>query len=133
MTFSEIWQKCFRKTFITTGRASKREFWMFFSILIAFVILYAALILCITPDYIRPSDYLPAKAISTLCQLILTPYSLALYAVTIRRLQDSNHSGWNLLWLFLPFLGWLYLLVLLCRQGCKGPNAYGDEVSDFNS
>ncbi len=38
-------------------------------------------------------------------------------AVTVRRLHDVGKSGWwCLLWVFpIPFLGWLYLIPLLCK------------------
>ena len=34
-------------------------------------------------------------------------------AVTVRRLHDTNRSGWNLLLLFIPIVGFIVLLVFL--------------------
>lgn len=127
MTFTENWKNCFKKAFITTGRAPRSEFWMFVLPLVAFIIIYTAVILWITPDYIRPAEYLPARIINILSQLILMPYSMVLYAVTIRRLQDSNHSGWAILWTLLPIIGWIYFFYLMCAKGSNGPNRYGAE------
>lgn len=47
-------------------------------------------------------------------------------AVGARRLHDINRSGWNLLWLFLPLLGAIYLIYLLVQPSDVGPNQYGE-------
>ena len=36
-------------------------------------------------------------------------------AISIRRLRDINKSGWNLLWYFIPLIGWIILLVYFCE------------------
>ncbi len=35
-------------------------------------------------------------------------------AISIRRLHDSDHSGWNYLWIFLPYIGILYFTYICC-------------------
>jgi hypothetical protein len=56
--------------------------------------------------------------------------SLALFipgiAVTVRRLHDTNKSGWFILVFFIPFIGWIYLLYLLV-EGDKASNQYGPD------
>jgi uncharacterized membrane protein YhaH (DUF805 family) len=47
-------------------------------------------------------------------------------AVTVRRLHDTGHSGWWLLWGFVPF-GCLVVLVLTLLNGHRGPNQYGPD------
>lgn len=48
-------------------------------------------------------------------------------SVTIRRLHDSGHSGWNILFYFLFFIGWAYLIYLLCLPSVKDSlNQYWD-------
>jgi len=49
-------------------------------------------------------------------------------AVSVRRLHDVNKTGWNYLWMFIPVLGWLYLLILFVQAGTPGPNQYGDHA-----
>ena len=48
-------------------------------------------------------------------------------AVAVRRLHDTNRSGWWLLLCFVPFVGAIVLLVWMCSEGTKGANKYGDE------
>lgn len=44
--------------------------------------------------------------------IVISPYVSA----TIRRLHDSNHSGWNTLFALTPFGLWLLVLLLLPSQ-----------------
>ena len=37
-------------------------------------------------------------------------------AIVNRRLHDTGRSGWNLLWLLLPIIGWIILLVYLIGE-----------------
>ena len=56
-------------------------------------------------------------------------YSLAVAApstaVVIRRLHDTNRSGWWLLLVVIPFLGPIALLILLLLAGDPSENGYG--------
>jgi len=45
-------------------------------------------------------------------------------AAAVRRLHDSNKSGWWLLIQLVPF-GGIVLLVFLLIEGDRGPNQYG--------
>lgn len=45
--------------------------------------------------------------------------------VVVRRLHDSNHSGWVYLWVFLPIIGPIYVLVLMFKAGDKVANRFG--------
>jgi uncharacterized membrane protein YhaH (DUF805 family) len=55
------------------------------------------------------------------CTLVfLMPY----VAVAVRRLHDTNRSGWWLLLVFVP-LGNIVLLIWFCAPGTSGPNRFG--------
>lgn len=48
-------------------------------------------------------------------------------AVTIRRLHDTDRSGW---WIFIslvPLIGFIVLLVFWCSEGTRGPNRFGPD------
>ena len=55
--------------------------------------------------------------------------SLALFipglAVGVRRLHDIGKSGWNLLLIFIPLVGFIILLVWFCKDSEPGSNQYG--------
>ena len=46
-------------------------------------------------------------------------------AALVRRLHDIGTSGANVLWIFLPLFGFIYLLVLVSRKSQEGDNEYG--------
>ena len=64
-------------------------------------------------------------------------------AVTARRLQDVGKSSWFFLITFIPLVGSIWLLVLLCTDSVVGDNKYGpnpkgpgsvdeiDEIGDY--
>ena len=43
----------------------------------------------------------------------------------MRRLHDTNRNGWWLLISFIPLIGQIFLLVLLCLKGDEGENQFG--------
>lgn len=47
-------------------------------------------------------------------------------SVAVRRLHDSEKSGWFLLLAFVPF-GSLVLLIFYCLDGTPGPNRFGPD------
>ena len=94
------------------GRAGRAEFWWF--VLANFVVYVALLILA---------------QISGIFMVLYFLYALALIvpniAVAIRRLHDTDKSGWLLLLVLVPLIGGIILLVLCAMEGTKGPNQYG--------
>ena len=56
-------------------------------------------------------------------------YSLAVLipslAVTWRRLHDIGKGGGWYFFILVPLVGWIFLLVWLCRDSQPGQNAYG--------
>lgn len=101
-----------------SGRARRREFWMFslFNI--------AASLLLIVADIA-----LGTFSRSAGTGLFNGLYSLAVLipslAVTVRRLHDTGRSGWWLLIGFIPFIGGIIVLVFLVGDSESGDNAYG--------
>jgi uncharacterized membrane protein YhaH (DUF805 family) len=51
-------------------------------------------------------------------------------AVFVRRLHDTERSGWWTLLVFIPFFGWLVLLVFACLDGTRGINRFGPDPKD---
>ncbi|TVQ29857.1 MAG: DUF805 domain-containing protein [Wenzhouxiangella sp.] len=95
-----------------SGRASRPEFWMFF--LFHFIILIVLMILSQ-----RMSFFAIIYLIYALGTLI--PY----IAVCIRRLHDTDKSGWFLLIGLIPLVGGIILLVLLALPGTSDSNRFG--------
>ena len=101
-----------KKYAVFSGRASRKEFWMFYLFNIIFAIVAGIL------DYILGTR-----------GLFSSLYNLAVFipelAVTVRRLHDVGKSGWMLLILLIPIIGVIWLLVLLVTDSNPGENKYG--------
>ena len=48
-------------------------------------------------------------------------FALFIFIVGIRRLHDTNRSGWWLLVGLVPFVGWLILLIFMTQPGRTAP------------
>jgi uncharacterized membrane protein YhaH (DUF805 family) len=46
-------------------------------------------------------------------------------SVGVRRLHDTDRSGWWLLLVIIPIIGWIVLIVFLATSGTPGPNRFG--------
>lgn len=103
------------------GRARRREYWMYFlGYMIIFILIYVLMIILAAIE--------PALAI--IGSILLLIFSLGLLlptlAVGVRRLHDTNKSGWFMLLGLVPLAN-LYLLYLFITEGDKGPNQYGED------
>ena len=95
------------------GRASRKEFWMFF----LFNLVFALALLVIE----KMAGIRPIAANSSYGILVLA-YQLAVWvpsmAVGVRRMHDTDHAGH---WLVIPIAN----IVLLLTAGTAGENGYG--------
>ena len=93
------------------GRARRKEYWMFvlFNVIISIVLN----VLAIALHFLSVVGMLYALA-------VLIPG----IAVGIRRLHDTNRSGWWLLLAIVPLAN-LALLVFMCLDGTPGDNQFG--------
>jgi uncharacterized membrane protein YhaH (DUF805 family) len=46
-------------------------------------------------------------------------------AMGVRRLHDTDRSGWWWLLSFIPLIGIIVLIVFWCSEGTRGPNRFG--------
>ena len=101
-----------------SGRARRKEYWMF-----ALVNAIIAIIVMVIDNLLGMADetigYGPLYGLYTLAMFIPG------LAVAVRRLHDIGKSGWMLLIAFLPFIGAIWLIVLLVKDSNSGENKYG--------
>lgn len=103
----------FERYAVFEGRAGRAEYWWFFlaNFLIGLVIQILA-------------------GVSDALVILSVIYSLALLipglAVAVRRLHDTNKSGWWLLIALVPLVGIIVLIVFLATDGDPGANQYGN-------
>lgn len=103
-----------------TGRARRKEYWMFilFHLLIIAALGFSNAFVAETIGVQVGAILLAIYAIGTI---------LPTLAVTVRRLHDTNRSGWWILIRFIPLVGDIILLIFLIFEGDAGDNAYGPD------
>lgn len=111
MTFSESVSTCLKKYFVFSGRASRSEYWWFQ--------------LIVSPSYFI-STFLENEISYFFLGITLFTLIPAI-SVGVRRLHDTNRSGFFLLISFIPFIGGIVLLFLLIPEGTKGKNRFGPD------
>ena len=104
-----------------SGRSRRKEYWMFFlfNMIVAVVLNVVEGILGLTG--MVGGVYGPLTTIYMLATLIPG------IAVGIRRLHDTDRSGWWLLIALVPLIGAIVLLVFFVSDGTNGPNKFGPD------
>lgn len=102
------------------GRARRQEYWMFVLFNLLFIIAIAVV-----------SGILAGIFESGIFMGLYIIYVLGVFipslAVAVRRLHDTNKSGWYYLVSLIPLIGGIWLIVLLATEGDVGPNNYGPD------
>lgn len=104
MTFIESVSTCFKKYADFNGCASRSEFWWW----VLFVLIVSMVLSAINEKL---------SLVFTLATLL--PY----FAVTARRLHDTDRSGWLQLLGLIPVIGWI-LLIYWCAQEGKSTTRF---------
>ncbi|MGI5186751.1 DUF805 domain-containing protein [Promicromonospora sp. CA-289599] len=140
MSFIESIKTVLSKYAVFNGRARRSEFWWYYlAYFIVLTVLYVALIVpgltaftSATMEAAVVGTTPPAMPTSlAIGQLITSLVALALLlptiGVSVRRLHDTDRSGF---WYFLhlvPLVGTIILLVWQAGAGTPGPNQYGPD------
>jgi uncharacterized membrane protein YhaH (DUF805 family) len=119
-TFRVALDRFWKKYATFTGRASKSEYWwavLFIAITGAVVdVIDAAGLISMNLSSTDAAQPLVPSPLFVIGAVLVGLWGLALivpiYAVTARRLHDTNRSGWFILMGFIPYAGPIILLVL---------------------
>ncbi len=100
------------------GRARRKEYWYFMLFNFLISIFLAAI------DFVSGSFN-----VETGVGLLSGIYSLAVLipgiSVTVRRLHDTDRSGWWLLIPLIPIIGGIVLFIFMVQDSASGDNQYG--------
>ena len=109
------------KYLLFNGRASRKEFWavMLFSVLISFAL-----------QLLYTLGFAISDNLGLLLALPFVIFSLGMVipqlAVSVRRLHDTDKSGWWLVLGFIPIFGTIALIVLFSLASSEGDNRFGE-------
>lgn len=107
-----------RQYAVFKGRARRKEYWFFF-----LFNLIASLVLTVV-DFITGSLD-PELGMGLLSGLYTLAVLIPSLAVTVRRLHDTDRTGWWLLIGLVPLIGAIVLLVFMLLDSQSGVNQYG--------
>ena len=104
-----------KKYFVLKGRSGRREFWTFFFCSLAIGVGFGIL------------SNIPVLGL--LFTVVSILFSLAIlipsFTVGIRRLHDTNRSGFWVLLALIPLIGAIILIIWAIQKGTRGSNRYG--------
>lgn len=124
MGFMEALTTVFRNKYATfSGRASRSEYW------------WGYLALAVTSTVLQIFWFVGTIALLDFGQIAALPSLIALVAalgliipsiaVNVRRLHDTGKSGWMLLIILIPCIGFILWIVWMVEDGQAHDNAYG--------
>lgn len=118
MGFGAAVSACFSKYITFSGRARRAEYW-YWTLFVLLVNVAAVVLQVMVPHH---------PAIALLTPAVYMVLLLPGFAVLVRRLHDTDHSGW---WFLLPFtvIGAIVLLVWMCQEGTKATNRFGPRTT----
>lgn len=121
----EAYKRFFKNYVNFEGRATRAEYW--------WVVLWNVIVLACLFLVFMIASY-GDSGLMGFGVVLIWIYQLATFipgiSLTVRRLHDSDKTGWLCLIAIIPYIGVLIVLVLTLLEGTKGPNRYG-EPSDF--
>ncbi len=138
MSFMESIKTCFGKYVTFQGRASRSEFWWFaVFIWIGVLLLQGFMYMSIDTDGMMAAAQdgsfnsgmslaLPIVPLILIIVFVLVTF-LPNLSVMVRRLHDTNHSGWWYWIALIPLLGLLILLYFFVSKGTDGDNDFGPD------
>lgn len=115
LTFQEAVTRALKVNYCNfQDRASRSEYWWFalFNFLVNAVI--SGVFTVFFNEYV-------ANVVTTVVGLALFLPSLGLM---VRRLHDIGKSGWWVLLSFIPVVGWIIIIIWLCKESQPVPNSY---------
>ena len=114
-----------KKYAVFDGRARRKEYWFFY--LFYFIFMIGLMII----DGVTGSLSEDA-GLGLLSGIFVLAMIIPGIAVGIRRLHDTDRSGWWLLISLVPLIGGIWLIVLLVLDGTAGSNQYGPDPKEAN-
>ncbi|MBK1617040.1 hypothetical protein CKO42_00950 [Lamprobacter modestohalophilus] len=107
-----------RKYAVFTGRARRKEYWYYF--LINFLIITALLLI---DNMLGTLD--PEAGMGLLSGIYALAVLIPGIAVAVRRLHDTDRTGWWVLIALIPIVGPIILIFFLIQDSTAGDNRFG--------
>ena len=138
MSFMDSVKTCFSKYATFSGRAQRAEFWYF----ALFILLGAIALSFVDSAVFGPREVLAMSGADSfengmsfnmswqpqpITGIFMLATLLPNISVMVRRLHDTNRSGWWYWIALIPMIGFIVLLVFAVSKGTDGDNDYGPD------
>jgi|GEM_PF-409342 len=108
---------------VFSGRTSRSQYWFFSQAF--FIMLVVAMVIDQTLGDTTRNE--PAGLFTAILYLA---HLLPAISVTVRRLHDTDRSGWWVFAGFVPLIGQITLFAFLCLPSTPGANRFGSNFAD---
>lgn len=128
MTFGQAIKTNFSKYVTFSGRAQRSEFWWWvLFIFVANIVLTWVDIALFGTTEVGDGSFSGQTDTPIFSGLFGLATLLPSISVTVRRLHDTNRSGWWYWLALIPLIGIIVLIVWWATEGTRGQNKYGDD------
>ncbi|PID36282.1 MAG: DUF805 domain-containing protein [Rhodobacterales bacterium] len=128
MGFGESVRTVYSKYATFSGRATRSEYWWF---ILFYMIAYAALTFVDGALFGSVERLVYGVKVEMQVMALSGIFALASFlpslGVAVRRLHDTDRSGWWFLIAFVPLIGFIVLLVFFVTDGTRGANRFGPD------
>lgn len=114
MGFSEAVKTGLNNFFTPYGKASRSEFWWYY----LFIAIISG-VLGVIGGFIEGHG-MEQVWLGIIFQCLSAVLSISVICAAIRRMHDAGKSGWNVCWGLLPLIGWIIVIVMLCKPSVDG-------------
>ena len=109
-----------RKYTVFSGRSRRSEYWYF-------VLFNTLIIVALTVVDVATGMYSIKGEVGLLSGIYSLAVFIPSFAVTVRRLHDTDRSGWWVLLAVVPIVGVIVLIVFFATDGTPGANRFGEK------
>ena len=107
-----------RRYIDVSGRTSRSKFWLF---VLFYIIIY--IVASVIDSVAFGSGF--GQGFGIVTGIVSLVHLIPSITVGVRRLHDTDRSGWWILISLIPLIGAIWLLVLYCFSGTPGGNRFG--------
>jgi len=138
MSFMDAVKTCFGKYATFAGRAQRSEFWYFvlFYMIAAMVLTYVdaavfgpreVMMMSASDSFDTGMSFNMAWQPQPITGIFMLVMLLPNISVMVRRLHDTNRSGWWYWLILIPLIGIIVLIVFAASKGSDGDNDFGSD------
>lgn len=110
-----------------SGRSRRKEFWMW----VLFTTIVSSIMVLLGFWGAEERLFSDEEELTLYFACTIGLFSLVTFipnlALVVRRLHDTDRSGWNILFGLIPIVGGFILLFFYVSEGTPGPNRFGED------